>query len=167
MRRLITFVSAGMLLASPVAIAQPANPDDLKAAITYNIIRYVEFPGKPAAQPIQLCVLADADGARQIAALRGQRAGSRTIALRQIDSGGANGCDAIYMGKADAAQIARLTQRGTLTLGDGRAFVSGGGMVGLVRTGNQIRFEVNLRSAREAGVVISSRLLRLAARIQQ
>lgn len=167
MRRLITLLGSGMLLVGPSAIAQPADPNELKAAITFNIIRYVEFPGKPATQPIQLCVLADADGARQIAALRGQRAGSRTIAVRQIDGSGTNGCDAVYLGQADAGQIARLRQRGTLSLGDGRAFVSGGGMVGLVRTGNQVRFEVNIRSAREAGVVISSKLLRLAARIEQ
>lgn len=167
MRRLITLACVGMLLASPAAHSQPADPDDLRAAITFNIIRYVEFPGKPATQPIQLCLLADAKGARQMAGLRGQRAGSRTIALRQIDGSNAEGCDAIYMGQADPSQIARLRQRGTLTIGDGRSFLNGGGMVGLVRTGNQIRFEVNIRSAREAGVVISSRLLRLAARIQQ
>jgi hypothetical protein len=53
-----------------------------------------------------------------------------------------------------------------LLVGDGPGFINGGGMIGLVRFGNQIRFEINARAARQSGVSISSKLMRLAARVQ-
>ena len=41
-------------------------------------------------------------------------------------------------------------------------FAEAGGAIGLVKTDEKIRFEINLLAAKEAGVVISSRLLSLA-----
>lgn len=146
------------------ASGQVSNPNALKAAIVFNIMRYVDFPGKPAGQPITLCALRGAAGSGELAGLNGQRAGNRPVLYRSFDGSSAAGCDAVFIGTGDAADIARVRQRGTLIFGDGGGFASAGGTVGLVRTGAQIRFEINLRTATESGVTISSRLLRLASR---
>ena len=51
---------------------------------------------------------------------------------------------------------------GTLTVGESTGFASRGGVIGFFRDGTRIRFEINRTAAREVGVRISSRLLRLA-----
>ncbi|QTN43746.1 YfiR family protein [Marinobacter salsuginis] len=56
-------------------------------------------------------------------------------------------------------------QQGILTVSDLPEFVRKGGMVGYVKQGNVIRFEINLKAATDAGLTINSRLLELAVRV--
>ena len=53
-----------------------------------------------------------------------------------------------------------------LTISDEPDFVSRGGIIGLVTEGRRIRFDINLGTAREAQLQISSRLLQLARRVE-
>ena len=147
------------------ADAQNAGSGQLKAAIIFNIIRFVDFTpdGDPS---LSVCVSRSASAPRELASLNGQRVGNRIVALRMIDTANPGGCDVVYLGSV-AGDLARVRQRGVLVIGDGSGFVGAGGTVGLVQTGSQVRFEVNVRAAHEARLEISSKLLRLAARIQQ
>lgn len=151
----------------PAAQAQVATSDDLKAALVFNILRYVDFPPARAARPMALCVDRRSSGAGAMAALGGRSLGTRPIALRMVDGAPDRACDVLVTGPASAAELARLRQAGTLVIGDGGDFTANGGAIGLVKSGPQIRFDVNLPASREAGVTISSRLLRLAARVRQ
>lgn len=148
------------------ASAQQANANQLKAAIVYNIIRFVQFPLSNDREPLHLCLDREVSGGRELAALNGLRVGNRTIVQRTLDADNAQGCDVAYLGRASAADIARVRNRGVLVMGENANFIGAGGTIGLVRMGNQIRFEVNTRAARQAQIVISSKLLRLAARIE-
>lgn len=142
-----------------------SGPNNLRAAIVYNIVRFVEFPVSD--NNLEMCVVRSADGASQMLALRGQRVGTRSIAVRLVDSASAEGCNVFYLGDASAAETARARGHGVLVVGETPSFITSGGTVGLVRMGKQIRFEINARNARNAGLTISSKLLRLAARVQQ
>lgn len=154
----------GMAGTSP-AHAQNVGSGQLKAAIIFNIIRFVDFAPDGGAA-LAVCVARSAAAPRELASLGGQRVGNRTIALRAIDPANPGGCDVVYLGSA-VGDLPRVRQRGVLVIGDGAGFVGAGGTIGLVQTGGQVRFEVNVRAAREARLEISSKLLRLAARIQQ
>jgi len=46
-------------------------------------------------------------------------------------------------------------------------FTSAGGMINLVMQDNKVSFDINLKSARLAGLKISSQLLRLANTVQE
>lgn len=150
------------------ALAEPGDsgPGDLRAAIVYNIVRFVEFPVDGSSR-LDMCIVRGADGATHLAALQGQRVGSRTIVARLVDLVPTGGCDVVYLGRANATETARASRRGVLLMGEAPSFITSGGTVGLVRMGKQIRFEINTRNARNAGLSISSKLLRLAARVQQ
>ena len=56
----------------------------------------------------------------------------------------------------------RVAGRAVLTVGDSDQFVRAGGMVGLVRSGDEIEIEVNLPALRSRHLDMSSRLLKLA-----
>ena len=49
-----------------------------------------------------------------------------------------------------------------LTVSDMEGFAEAGGVIGLMKTDEKIRFEINLLAAKDAGLVINSRLLNLA-----
>jgi hypothetical protein len=54
-----------------------------------------------------------------------------------------------------------------LTVGDTPRFLDQGGMIRFVLDGARVRFEVNLTSARAAGLTLSSDLLRVATAVRQ
>jgi hypothetical protein len=161
----LAFAAAALAGTSPASAGQ--DSDGLKAALVFNILRFVDFAGGGAGGKLRLCLPRDVEGRSALAALDGRSSGHRAIEVRTTAPGSAQGCDAIYLGAASAGEISQVRRDGLLVIGDGSGFIGAGGTIGLVRMGNQVRFEVNNRSARQAHISISSKLLRLAARIEQ
>ncbi len=166
-KALLAPLAAAAALATGIGPAEAQSPasGQLKTAIIFNIIRFVDFAPEGDAT-LSVCLLRNASAPRELGSLNGQRVGNRTIAVRAIDAASAGGCDVVYLGTV-INDLPRVRQRGVLVIGEGPGFVGAGGTIGLVQTGSQIRFEINVRAAREARLAISSKLLRLASRIQQ
>ena len=162
------WLSACMVAMACPASAQGSDVGRLKAAIMLNVLRFVTVPGNgDATRPLRLCVERTIAAAPDFQQLDGRQIGERPINVRVAElASGAPGCDIAYVGARNAAEIARISQYGLLLVGDDSSFINAGGAVGLVRFGNQIRFEINAKAARQAGFVISSKLMRLAARVQ-
>jgi hypothetical protein len=152
-----------MAVASPIA-AQSSNPNELRAAIVFNVLRFIEFPASGDGT-IEFCI---APGAPETAALRsfsGRRAGSRLVSVRSLRSSSYAGCDVVFLASSDRSEIERASARGRLLIGNDRNFIDNGGTVGLVQSGGQVRFQLNLRAASANQLTISSRLIRLASRV--
>lgn len=77
-----------------------------------------------------------------------------------------SGCDIVYFTSAENAKLApflpKLGRTPILTIGEDSRFPEHGGMVGLIRSGDQIEIEVNLEALNPSGLKMSSRLLELA-----
>jgi len=155
----------GSMLAVPTS-AQTSDPDRLRAAIVFNVLRFIDFPDTSRGQ-IDFCVASNRSAASNFQAFSGRRAGSRTVLVRRVQGTAYAGCDVVYLGSASSSEVATASRSGRLTMGNGRSFIDRGGMVGLVQMGNQVRFEVNLEAAGESDLRISSRLIRLAARVKR
>ncbi|MCW3088096.1 MAG: putative transrane protein, partial [Sediminibacterium sp.] len=56
-----------------------------------------------------------------------------------------------------------LPGKNTLTVSDGRGFVREGGMIRFSTEDNRIRLEINPEAAKKEELLISSKLLRIAA----
>jgi hypothetical protein len=158
-------IAGSALLATP-SVAQDAAARQLKSAIVYNILRFVDFPAGSGNGALDLCIERGAEG--NFASLDGRSVASRSINVRVIETtSNAGGCDVVYLGTANSSDVSRVRQRGVLVIGDGSGFLKTGGAIGLVTTGKQTRFEINMRAARQADVKIGSQLLRLASRVDQ
>lgn len=157
---------AALLVCAAPSHAQARSSGELKAAIALNILRFVDFPGE-ATGPLDLCIDQGVVASRQLRALDGQRAGRRTIRTRIIFDRGYGGCDVVFLARSDPAAVRSVQRSGRLVIGDGSGFIDANGTVGLVKTGAQVRFEINLGQANEDGLRISSRLVRLAARVRR
>ncbi|MEH6661489.1 MAG: YfiR family protein [Parasphingorhabdus sp.] len=157
-----------MLIAQPLH-AQSSRSNGLKAAIIYNVLRFVSFPNGSNSGSLNLCVARRMSATSDVAALNNKPVGNRIIAVRYIDPGVSDlsSCHVAYVGSNSTTHISRIKQRGLLLIGDDHDFIRSGGAIGLVKFGNQIRFEVNAGSARQSGIAISSKLLRLASRVKQ
>jgi len=151
-----------LALGNGVAVAQERG--DVKAAIVYNILRFVSFPGsKPT---LTVCARRQDNLTEGLKGLQGRAVATRKIDVvvyDRLDQASAD-CDVIYVGSASARSVQAPT-RGQILIGEHPAFIEQGGTVGLVNFGSQVRFTINARAARNAEVRFSSQLMQLAARV--
>lgn len=143
----------------------------VKAAYLYNFTRFVTWPGAsdPAQRPgLTIGVLADAAFARAVSeAVSGRSVAGRPLAVRHFRSAEqVQPCDVLFVDRARASGFAylqgRLAGRPVLTVSDAPGFVADGGVIGLFLEDGRVRFEVSDAAARQAGLAVSSKLLRLS-----
>lgn len=173
-RKLCTFGSlfvATCLFAAQSAYAQ--SEDQVKAAFLLNFARYVEwpaaaFPGPDA--PIRMCLIGT-DGFKSVVSntVEGKAVHERTVSVEAIQTlSEASGCHLLFVGAdaltgaAEVDALADLRAAHVLTIGNREDFAEDAGIANFYRAGKKMRFEVNPKSAEEAGLEVSSRLLRLA-----
>lgn len=155
-----------LLLLAPLASAQNVTSDEraLKVAFLYNFALYTEWP-MPLPDGLNLCVLGHDDLGPVLDTLAGRQINGKSVILRRLDAGaGISGCHVIYIaaaGDAKSARIVReLRQKPILSVTD--AAGADFSMISLSRQGMRLVFDIDNSSARAAGLVLSSKLLRLA-----
>jgi hypothetical protein len=93
------------------------------------------------------------------------------VARRVTSPSEATACHVLFIGASEerrvAAIVGELARAHVLTVSDMPAFVDRGGMIQFVTTGGRVRFEIDLRSAQEAGLTMSSDLLRVASVVRR
>ena len=162
---------AGGLWAWPMASFALEEPP-LKAAIVYSLLQYVQWPdeaGLAAGAPLALC--AERQGALwpHLAALNGRTVRQLRLELRDAaDDTAARGCRAWVLEDGGRVPPQPRAEVGLLTIGDG-ARADGAGVVIGLRRGPQSRlfFDVDLVAARQQGLQVSSKMLRLARQVRE
>jgi len=145
--------------------------EQVHAAFLYNLARFTTWPESsfdgPHA-PLSTCFLGSTpviDLLRQAAA--GERVRGRALTTRQIQSlDDADGCHMLYFtplsARLHADRLQSLQQKPVLLISPLRRFAESGGMLALVEREHRIHPVINLQAVNRAGIVISSKLLRLA-----
>lgn len=169
---LLLCIVLALVLVPEAALAQDsAGEYELKAAMLFNLTRFVEWPTAAYADaqaPTVLCILGrDPFGDSLTSMASGQSAGGRAVQIRRIaNSKETRGCHVVYISSSERKNIAQILAvlKGTsvLTVGEMGQFAARGGMIQFSLEEKQVRFEVNLEAASEADLKISSRLLVLA-----
>jgi hypothetical protein len=180
MRRLIWFSrwrcrwARGLALSLPLLTlghAHAVEAPELKVAIVYNILQFVEWPADVEASRLTLCV--DPAGAlgEYFKALAGRPVHKRQLDVAEMGDGFDNWkqCHAVFLdaGSRRAAGFAARLPRTLpiLVLGDhpeGLALT-----VHLIETAGRVGFNVDLGAARRSRLQVSSRLLRLAKKVAE
>lgn len=160
------------LLVPKVAVGQDsAGEYELKAAMLYNLTRFVEWPASAYADaqaPTVLCILGrDPFGDSLTSIASSQTGGGRPVQIRRIaNNKEIKGCHVAYISSSERKNIAQilagLKGASVLTVGEMAQFAARGGMIQFSLEEKQVRFEVNLEAASESDLKISSRLLVLA-----
>jgi YfiR/HmsC-like len=169
----VFFVLAAPLAFAPRAFAEaPAVSEyDVKAAFLFNFAKFVEWPPPAFAddrEPIVIAVLGtDPFGAALDRALAGKTIRGRSIVVRRFPTvDRIEACHVLFVSRSESQRfseiLARLGRSPVLTVGDDDHFAEAGGMMSFVVERNHVRFDVGLRAAREAGLNLSSELLKVA-----
>ena len=139
-------------------------------------MKFVEWPADRFADEsssILLCVIGmDPFGAILEDTVAGKAVKGRPIVIRRIDNmDGLDACHLIFIGLSEPERlrqiIANSNAANVLTVGDIDDFIEFGGVIGLIKSANKIKFEINLISAKQARLKIDLRLLRLATSVRK
>jgi hypothetical protein len=161
------------LVATPALAAPPAATPEyqLKAVFLFNFAQFVEWPaaGFPVSDaPLVIGVLGtDPFGSALDEVVRGEAVGPHRLEVRRYTRVEEVGpCQILFIGASEAGrleQIAnRLQNRPILTVSDLEGSALRGVMIRFVPENGRIRLRINLEAARQAGLQVSSKLLRRA-----
>lgn len=155
-----------------LAWADRPSEYQVKAAYLYNFGKFVSWPADAgAASEFDVCVLgADPFGPLLDATVSDSTInGKRVIAKRIARAQDAAGCRVVFIAASEsqrlASDLAVLTKLHVLTVSDNPHFLDRGGMIQFVFEGDRVRFAVNLSATQEAGLTLSSELLKVATRV--
>ena len=164
------FLFAASLFAAP---AQDAPSEyQLKAAFLFNFAKFVDWPAgafpKPDS-PFVIGVLGENPFEAHLEnTLRHKTINGRPIVHRLVKSTEeARHVHVLYISASETKRmrdiLKELNHAPVLTVGETEGFVAEGGMIGFVREGKKIRFQIDDESARAANLKINSKLLSLSA----
>lgn len=168
---------AGLLLvalhcAAPRAHAQVSKEYQIKAVLLFRLAQFVEWPTNRFATPESPVVIGvigtNPFGEALSLAVRGERAHSRSIEIKELrPDDDIRPCHIVFISHSDARRVKQITssavRQSALTVSDLDGFVvSHGGMVQFLTDRNKVNLRINLDTAKAAGLVLNSRLLRMA-----
>jgi preprotein translocase subunit Sec61beta len=148
---------------------------DVKAAFLLNFARLVEWPPRvrPAAgEPLVFGIQGSLEVTGAIAnSLEGAEVEGHPVSVKRItDPSDVAGCHLLFVAADDAesdpALLAEARGNAALSVGERSDFVGAGGVINFFTEDKKLRFEINPRAAKSAGLRISSRLLRLARLVE-
>src|SRR5712671_3396807 len=158
--------------------AQQSKPTEyqVKAAYLYNFGRFVKWPpglaaGKGDSFPV--CVLGrDPFGSILDSTLAGEALEGKPVVIRRIARPqDAADCRILFVSSTEENHLkeilAAIDQVGVLTVSDIPGFTRRGGIIQFVLEGDRVRFEINLASAENARLVMSSELLKVATSVKR
>jgi hypothetical protein len=167
---------AYLLLSPLILTAQQLKVSEyqVQAVYLYNFGKFISMPAEIAAtkgSDFEICVIGQ-DPFRQVLdeAVSGETLAGRPVVARHISEPEESGrCRILYVSVSEEGRLGRLlagVAPGVLTVSNIADFSRRGGMVEFVLAGNKVRFSVNLTPATEAGLTVSSDLLRVALTVR-
>jgi hypothetical protein len=160
-------VLVGCLPWSVASAESLTQEDKIKAAILYKLGKFVEWPESAfvaADSPLAIC-LTGPDPIQQVLeqapdrAVQGRPITIRTLGDQAVEN---SGCHILYFPSTKGPSPGELSGAPVLTVSDTDGFAARGGMVGLVRRGRRIKFQINPSAAQRAGLRLSAPLLDVA-----
>jgi hypothetical protein len=164
---------AAFSFASNVLAQNPAPTQfDVEAAYLYRFGNFVEWPDSQADKAFSICVLGhDPFGPALDNMVKGSAIEGAPILVRRVESAkDATNCRILFLSSSEArhldADLADLRDSPVLTVSDIPDFDVRGGMIQFVLIDRRVRFEINLATARKAGLKLSSQLLKVAVAVR-
>jgi hypothetical protein len=165
----VTALAAGR--AWPVgADDSPALEYQVKAAFLVKFAAFVTWPAEARAaeeKPFTIGILGeDPFGKGFDGAVQRERINHRPVRLRRAgELGELADCQVIFISAGESKRLQTLLQeldsKPVLVVGDEADFAKRGGMIGFVKEGGKVRFEVNRSAAERAGLKLSAKLLQI------
>lgn len=164
----LTFVFVvGLAWAATGVAAAPEA--EVKAAVVFNLLSFVEWPAGAPAADRQLTLCTFEGGALEAALLSHEGKAVRGVGFAVRRAGVADDlhqCWAVFAEAGNPAALGRSAAAARtqplLVIGEGAGALEQGAMIGIAVIGGRVAFDVDLAALRRARLSVSSKLLRLA-----
>lgn len=165
----IRLLTAGVALWPLAAFAQAADEYAVKALFLANFAMFTEWPAS-AGRELPVCILGGDPLGPSAAKINGRKVGERTLATRRLREQEAIGqCAVVFISRnANAAAVSVIDaarNKPILTVGESEGLARRGVMINMVLRNDKVSFEVNSEAARQAGLALSAKLLKLAVAV--
>jgi hypothetical protein len=175
--RLAILTGMGILVSIPAYHTWATRPSEyeVKAAYLFNFGRFVDWPPNvPSRQAddFAICVLGhDPFGRALDTTISGQKINDKPVVARRIsDVAEAATCRELFISASENKQLkevfSNLGKLSVLTVSDIPDFMQQGGMVQFVVADERVRFAINLAATQQAGLSLSSELLKVATEVR-
>jgi len=168
----------GLMCAAPGGGQPASHPTEyqVEAAYLFNFAKFVTWPAEVSSKrkSFDLCVLGpDPFGPVLLQTVNGETLDGKPVITKHIASAQeSSGCAIVFIAGAPEQRrlgvlLAILAKQHILTVSDIPHFVDRGGEIGFVLERGHVRFEVNQSAAEEAGLSLSSELLKVAVAVKK
>ena len=180
-RGFCTAVLCALALLTPAGSSRAASPSvnessqleyRVKAAFLYHLARFVEWPSERERGPIVIGVLGkDPFGSILDSTVQGKTVSGRRLTVRRLDAvSEARSCHLVFVSSDQrrnlGAVLDQLESSSVLTVSELESFIEEGGMINFAIDEDRVVLDINLDSARRAGLDISSQVLKVARNVK-
>ncbi len=157
-----------LLLQTPAQASEGDNTRDLiRAAMVYNFCKFVDWPPEEHGPRLILGVMAASGTAPDFSSIDGKAIKNRPLEVRAVSSRqDLAACDLVFIDPETTLPLsdvlADTAKESILTISEMDDFCEQGGIIQMVPRRGKMRFFINRQAAGDAGLVLSSQLLKMA-----
>jgi hypothetical protein len=162
------FLLALVIVISSVNVAQAEidNSPAIKTGFLYNFFKFIEWPNP--VDSYRLCATSNTGLESFLITLDAKLVNNKPIKVfTNVDNQALKNCDLVFIGPNENAVEINAILRGLpiVTVSDNLDFIEQGGMIELIEIENRLAFELNMDTAKTAGIHISAQMLKLAKNV--
>jgi len=160
---------AALLAAPSTSHARLTHEYDLEAAFLFHFAQFVQWPPSALPEkntPLTIGILGEDPFGKSLDEIVANEsvAGHKLLVRRFQRISQADSCHILFVSSSEKGRLdqvlSRVKSRSVLTVGESKQFAQRSGMIGFVVADKRLRLAINLAAANEAGLTISSKLLR-------
>lgn len=149
---------------------RPVDENNLKVVFVYNFAKYTQWPAPSPpseAQDFLICVLGHINFSRQLTEIDGASLDRERITVNYLNNlSDVRQCRILILGVLEKQMLKTALDAvgslAVLTISDLPEFINAGGMIEMFRDNTRLRFKINHERMIARGIVLSSKVLRLA-----
>jgi YfiR/HmsC-like len=151
---------------------QVSSVDELTLAYLYNFLKYTEWPGDAGLSELTLCVSEKARFDANLWRLSAKMAQNKKIMIKRLGvTESPLACHLLFVNQDNndlqlQDWLRQTANMPILMVGDTENFLDVGGMIILVEEEGRLRFEINLDNVKNAGLKLSSEMLKMAREVR-
>jgi hypothetical protein len=146
---------------------------EIKATFLLNFGKFIEWPVAPPSSFFHICILGEDPFGGAMNLISGKSVRSLPIKVSHLESikdfHTIENCNILFISHSEKGNFSEILEKingqPIVTVADQKDMAKLGVMINLVTIDDKVRFEINLRSAKNTGVRISSEMLKLAIAI--
>jgi hypothetical protein len=151
-----------------VPVQAQRQESELKAQVLFQVMLFVQWPGRTGETSFQFCTLDDTPLAQAMRGFEGRRINDRVFTWRRVSAEQLAACHVAYVGHAGQATLQQQGgAHGVLWVGDELGLLDRGAMLNLQVEAGKVVFDIGLETLRRSGLDISAKVLRLARYVKE